>query len=274
MEPKLEVIDALVTLTQKSKLTNFEKEYLFPKIQYDFLRKDKVGKPLDVLMEMKATLLMKQDKLKEAVSIFEQIPDKLLYKLEDDPFQANVHDCLEDCPPSPGRGKYNRKTLAIRMLALKEIVKKSPVDQAKYYFDLGTAYYNMTYFGNSWMAVDYFRSGTDLGYVKNYPEEAKDMLISLDCSKAKYYYDRAMNASIKMGDMEMAAKSCYMAAKCEQNQYYVRPETKSNWSGIIAPNYDPENRRYFTRLKNEFKETRYYDQLINECLYFNTFVNN
>ncbi|MDX2305957.1 MAG: hypothetical protein NW226_24320 [Microscillaceae bacterium] len=272
MDPKLELIEALIILTQKNKLTAFEDEYLFPKIQSNYLAKDKIGKPLDVLLEMKATLLFHQDRIKEALAIYEQIPDKLMYTIESDPFQANVIDCQENCPPSINRGKYNRKTLALRILALKELVKNSPVDQAQYYFELGNAYYNMTHFGNSWIALDYFRSSMDLWYLKSEPDKAQEMLLFTDCSKAKYFYDRAMNSAISTGNMEMAAQSCYMAAKCEQNQYYLKPETEIGWDGYIEPNYAPENRRYFTRLKTEFKSTKYYDQLVQECRYFNSFV--
>ncbi|NJO01760.1 MAG: hypothetical protein HC880_08785 [Bacteroidia bacterium] len=80
-----------------------------------------------------------------------------------------------------------------------------------------------------------------------------------------------MNAAIKKGNTELAAQSCYMAAKCEQKQYYLDPLTKSSWEGIM-PSYTPEHRRYFSRLAQEFDQTQYYQKALAECKYFHEFV--
>lgn len=274
-EPRVELIDDLIVLAKKRKPTVFESEYLFPRIKTQSYLNNPDIKAEHILLEIKGTILFSQDRLKEAVETYQQIPSKLLYVLEDDPFQVNIVDCLE-CPPSPDKGKYNRLTLAVKMLELKSYIKQMTLDQARYYFELGTAYYNLTHFGNSWMAIDYFRSGMDLWNYKRVQAENKpteDLNVYMDVSKPKYYFDRAMNAALRNGDSELAAISCYMAAKCELKQYYLDPLTEPSWDYIDPPSSDNTTyRRYFRQLKNEFQNTQYYKKVVEECKYFHEFV--
>jgi hypothetical protein len=275
--PKMDLVENLLTLTDKKKLTDFEKGYLLKKITtpsyYWYEEDNKPSKfaPKDILLEVKATILFGQDKLEEAVAVYKQVPEDLIYKIDGDPFQANVKDCQE-CPYSVGKSKYNRLSLAQKIIQLKKILEKNTVEQDKVYFQLGNIYYNMTHFGNAWKAVDYLRSGSDLWNYKStdiQPENREPVFV--DCSKAKYYFERAMNGSIKNGNREVATQAAYLAAKCEQNEYYLRA-SGDGW-GYILPNYEASNRRYFTQIKKEFKNTQYYKELLKECAYFNTFVN-
>ncbi len=271
VNPKLEIIEGLLTLAEEKKHTAFEEQYLLPKIQSPFLDDLSAKRSKEVLLEMKATLLFAQDRLKEAVALYEQVPEALLYPIKSDPFLIGIQDCYDNCPASPDAGKYNRKTLAQKILALKAYADQNTVESARFYFELGTVYYNMTYFGNAWMARDYFRSSTDLMKKKEQKNSLKDLTIQTDCAKAKYYFDRAMNAAISRGNQELAALASFMAAKCEQNQYYADPKTESGW-GFIKPTYDLRYRRYFARLRDDFNETQFYQKAIQECKYFHEFV--
>lgn len=264
-EPNEPATDNLLLWIEKSKMTTFEKEVLLPKID------EKNAK--NILLEIKATILFGKDQLEKAVAIYQQIPESFIYKLEENPFQANIKDCWESCENSTGKGKYNRLTLVQKIVSLKKIAEKATIEQAELYFQLGSVYYNMTHFGNSWKAVDYYRSGSDFWYAKNQKKEKPLMVLSgifLDCAKAKYYFERAMNLATSKGDKELAAQACYMAAKCEQNQFYLQDENEG-W-GFDEPNFKAENRKYFTKLKSEFSKTKHYNKLLQECSYFNTFA--
>jgi hypothetical protein len=272
-DPKMPLIENLLILAEKKRPSKFEKEFLLKKITFDYYNNvSSKFSATDVLLEIKATLLFAQDKLEDAIVIYKQLPNEVMYKIEGDPFQANLLDC-QDCPNSTGKGKYTRLTLAQKMLQLKKTAEKNTIDQEKIYFQLGTAYYNLTHFGNSWMAVDYYRSGSDYwsSFSKEDNANHEKIPINLDYGKASYYFDRAMNAAIKSANQELAAQSCFMAAKCEQHIYYLKVENFDGWS-FIPPNYAPENRRYFTRLAQDFKKTQYYKEAIRECKYFNDFV--
>jgi hypothetical protein len=259
----LELIKDLIQVANKKKITDVEKYLLAQKIA------DK--KPENLLTEMHATILFSQDKLEEAINIYQSLPENALQKLENNPFIAKIKDC-RDCPD---KAKYNRLSLAQKIQSYKKLAEKPSQDQANQYLLLGNAYYNMTFFGNSWNAIDYYRSNLDLGTNIN------NEVVFLDCEKAKYYYERAYSVALKDKNEELAAQSAFMASKCEQNMYYIKvikkAETKEGnidayfGTNGIMPSYAPEHRRYFAKLK-DLKKTKFYQQAKTECAYFNTYL--
>jgi hypothetical protein len=62
-----------------------------------------------------------------------------------------------------------------------------------------------------------------------------------------------------------------MAAKCEQNLYYMNPMHKDMWA-FIEPTYAPEYRRNFAMLKKEYSKTKYFKEVKQTCAYFNEFL--
>ena len=83
----------------------------------------------------------------------------------------------------------------------------------------------------------------------------------LDCSKAEEYYVKALELS---NDKEFKAKCCFMAAKAEQNKFFLtRPK---DYVG------DFKSGEYFKMLKTSFANTQYYKEIINECGYYRTYI--
>ncbi len=116
------------------------------------------------------------------------------------------------------------------------------------------------------MIVDFYRSLVSETYDPNY----------LDCSKAEDYYLKSMVAS---NDKEFKARCLFMAAKCEQNRFYI---DKGVFQGTIDyypydceknPQIKKENyRMYFKNLSDNYSKTEFYKQALKECKYFNYFV--
>ena len=180
--------------------------------------------------------------------------------------QMDLKDC-EDCDARSLTVKlYTKCSFAKRMLELEKEVKTTTQNRAENYFLLANAYYNLTYFGNSWMIIDFYRSYYDNYYDPNY----------LDCSKAEEYYLKAMTVSNKK---EFKAKCLFMAAKCEQNRFYIDKEIFKSRDYYYSYDYESnakikkENyRMYFKNLKDEYSKTEFYKQALKECKYFNYFV--
>ena len=66
-------------------------------------------------------------------------------------------------------------------------------------------------------------------------------------------------------DKEFKAKATWMAAKCEQNRWYN-----------THPQHDDKDihpGKYYEQMKASFKDTKYYDEVIEECGYFKTWAN-
>lgn len=189
-----------------------------------------------------------------------------LSNLPADPFSMNLNDC-HDCDAKALTTKlYTKYSFAVRMRNLEKELKTNPEKRAENYFLLANAYYNITYFGNSWMAVDFYRSYYPDSYSPNF----------LDCSKAEDYYLKAATLS---KDKEFQAECFFMAAKCEQNRFYIDkgyfvnkidyyPSDCERNPGIKKKNY----RMYFNILQENYSDTQFYKEALKECKYFNNFA--
>jgi hypothetical protein len=96
-----------------------------------------------------------------------------------------------------------------------------------------------------------------------------------------YYYDKCIELSKGIIDNEFAAKSAFMAAKCEQSLYISDltlrqlKTIKGKWyeyESLVFPNYKLYG-KYFRMLRDEYSDTDYYQNVINGCKYFNYFIN-
>jgi hypothetical protein len=79
------------------------------------------------------------------------------------------------------------------------------------------------------------------------------------CNKAEAYYDKALTLS---KDPEFSAKCCFMAAKCEQNRFFISSEYTGDFRAGL----------YFKVLRARYAKTKYYQEIIKECGYFRTYL--
>jgi hypothetical protein len=201
-----------------------------------------------------------------------------------DPFMIHLKDC-HDCDHQAYQDiTYNQVSFVQRIIDLQKSAETNKEKAAESYFLLGNAFYNMTYYGNaramyqsdifwdnwSWESNYYAYSTNqysyesdvfwESSYISQYQKNGI-MYIPLDCSKAKEYYVKAMNAS---NDKEFKAKCCMMAAKCEYAEFV-------NDGKITYEQYYIAGEFYEKMLK-DYKKTKYFQEVINECSYFGDFV--
>lgn len=261
---KSELVDKILAWL-KTDMNIFEKEVLLASLI-------KNAKPIkkeaeENVLELKATILFKQNKLEEAVNIYKNLSKTP--NLIADPFKANINDCLYCDRVDNPANIYTRFTLAQKLLTMQKQAKKE--QNPKIYFDLGVAFYNMTYFGNSWDGHQYFRYDSDLHYRKyrkeyeiNPPYYKTDE--NFDCSEALYYFNKAIYFAEQNHDKELEAKATFFAAKCEQNNYFLSDVFDDSW----FPEYfafDVGYGNYFKKLKKDYRNTQFYQETLKECFY-------
>lgn len=202
-----------------------------------------------------------KNKISEAIRFMEQSTygNVILYG---NPFNGRIQDC-HDCEHAEyQKVKYSR-------LALLQIMKKMQdnIAQNKEVFSnallLGNTFYNITYFGNARI----FYEGKINGY-------GLDTYSRTDCYWATYYYKKALAAAITD---EQKAKCYYLLAKCERNEFYAKKYEKDEYQWYWGDDRDKINFLAwdgFKNLKNKYSKTQYYQEVINECGYFKTYVNN
>lgn len=207
------------------------------------------------LYEQKGRDALAQKKFKTAAQWFVKGRNS---KLPGDPFVIHVVDCHDCDYADPNKTEYTRESFAKKMAQLEIQANISGPRQAEYCFQFANGLYNMTYYGNSWFALEESRNHG------NYVTTDEDVITEahMDCRDALFYYEKAMQLT---KSREEAARYCFMAAKCEQNLYY------------IGNDYDelrliPEQPRYFTKMKADYSNTLFYREAIRECTYFSGFT--
>ncbi|MEZ5014377.1 MAG: hypothetical protein R2794_08805 [Chitinophagales bacterium] len=225
--------------------------------------KDQFQYPEDALYEIQGTLYMREYAWKEAIASFDRIqePENVYtFSLPTDPFLIHTWDC-HDCDFENDPSDYTKRTLAQEMLLLEDQLATHPANTAEICHKLGNAYYNMTHYGNSWMAADYYLcAGCDGDYGYDYmgPD-------NYHCDKAYQYYARAVKES---KDAEFKAFNTFLMAKCEQNRYYQSDDyTWDNSSGAKEKYRDD-----FAELMHAYSKTEFYKKAIGECKYFDYYV--
>ncbi|MEM6270555.1 MAG: hypothetical protein AAF998_14035 [Bacteroidota bacterium] len=218
------------------------------------------------LVELKGTRLLAKNLLPEAIKVFEALPESYraqsrTFTLRADPFRGKLRDVIH-CQIDCGDGKYNKLTYAKELLWQQEKALKNEAEAAQCYYRLGNAYYNTTYFGPAWKALDYARSGGSWFYLGRFeswyqfdPETFEEVV---DMTLAEKYYLKAAEAA---PDPEFAARAVFMAAKCELNRFYLAESNDKN-----------DFSEHFTTLTQRYRNTAIYDQLIKECFYFRQFA--
>lgn len=185
-----------------------------------------------------------------------------------------LHDYLNDWQrlSKAAVKPYTKLTLAQKLLELqtKADALSATADKSRINYQLANALYNISYYGNSWKAVAYDRSGVDWNegtYTQEWQKEYYGVY------KASEYYQKAFDAAT---DKEFKAACLFMIAKCAQRQI-PRPVYDYN-------NYDQaekkeaewfkkfKNNPLFGKFKTEFGATKFYQYTYNRCSYLRDYV--
>jgi hypothetical protein len=126
----------------------------------------------------------------------------------------------------------------------------------------------MSYFGRSWDALDYYRSvyswTEKQATPQLYPENSWNGVDHTKLDIAQQYLEMAL---AKATERELKAMIIFSLAKIEQKGYYVSKDFDYQMLPS-AYGYD----KWFTRLKDEYRDTEYFQQAMQECMYFDRFV--
>ncbi len=254
INPREDLIDDVLALTEQKDFSRYER---------DLLRKEDNVRLRKELIAMKTTMLFAKGELAAALEEFKKIDptewdDYGLFN----PFIERYTECI-NCRLKDTSSLLNRGQIIEKLLDLEYQAQASREEGARYWYQLGLGYYNMSYFGYAWKVKDNFRSGISLKRPKSAsdPDVVLDNRFPLgnrenfDCSKALEYFELARKLST---DKELAAKAAFMAARCEQNQYFT--------------GRSPRTYVYFDLLKRNYSDTPFYQFVVQECKYFKAYA--
>ena len=219
---------------------------------------------INYFQAVKATF---ENKIPEAIAFMKQ-SDKLQNTVfYGNPFLGNIKDCHDCDHQAAQKKKYTMLDFLTIIQKMQDNVEKK-VDVYNNSLLLGNAFYNITHFGNGRL----FYEGNIAGSGSTpdfFRDPIRDMITN--CSLAKAYYEKAFSAS---KNNEQKAKTQYMIAKCERNDYYNKKYYSLNLSTWDIQD-DKTNFiawQGFKNIKANYSKTKYYKEIINECGYFKTYV--
>ncbi len=250
--PSMDMIDDLLIITEKPRPNALERMLIRGQSDTTTIRND--------LLDMKASNYLSYFQVEAALNTFLKIPESewQVYDIYY-PYIMRINDCV-NCPLPDSILTLTKGELFEELDQLEFLAKAEPDNAARYYFKLGLAFYNMTYFSYDWDVMDYFRSGsslprfsyegtlTDVIPHPNYPLNNRE---NFDCSRALRYFELCLDST---NDPELGAKAAFMAAKCERNAFYAYGT--------------PRTYEYFNQLMTYYNDTDFYAEIIEECKYF------
>jgi hypothetical protein len=254
INPREKELDDLQAMLQQQRLNRMERK---------LLRQGDSLLTLNDIHMLKATVLLDQYLLIPALEEIKKIDrnawsDYGVWA----PFVERFRDCVH-CPIRDTVTFLNRGEIIERMLDLEYRALANRLEGGIFFYQMGLAYYNMSYFGSAWPVMDNFRSGTSLKRRKSTqdPSVVTDERFALgnrehfDCTQALNYFKLARQFA---SSREFAARATFMAARCEQNNFY--------WQG------GPRTYEFFEALRREYADTQFYARIVAECKYFNFYT--
>ncbi|MGQ8869584.1 tetratricopeptide repeat protein [Myroides sp. TSA_177.3] len=249
------------------------------KTKFEQLMVDKYQYNLSDIYERRAINLFYQDKIDQAIvemkkaepitATYEYSGESYVktYKnteLLGNPFNGKIQDC-NDCDHMAKQSvKYTKLSFLEKIKEMQDKIAQGE-DVFNNALLVGNAFYNGTYYGNA--RVFYYNA-----LVNEYgnfisPSERKYLL---NMALAKKYYGLAKKAATTK---EQKAKMAYLEAKVERNEFYANQyQNKDYYWG--AGWDDPMFKKWkgFQELATLYSDTKYYQDVINECGYFRTYL--
>ncbi|TAD86060.1 MAG: hypothetical protein EAY75_09600 [Bacteroidetes bacterium] len=192
--------------------------------------------------------------------------------------EANVnpfHDYLNDVQRYEKKlaKPFTKLSFAQKMLDLEAALAKITDAEAKskLHYQLASGYYNISFYGNSYMAVDYYRHSSNWNsgnYTNAWEKEYYGVLT------AGNHYKKAYELT---GNKEFKAAAFFLHLKCKQRQV-PRPVYGSKLS---YDDYDSQLKTFqkqfqknplFASFTKEFGSTQFYKYTYNRCSYLRDFA--
>ena len=183
------------------------------------------------------------------------------------PFNSRLNDCHDCDHEAPQKKKYTALSFLESTRELKEEIKTGK-NLFRNNFLLANAYYNISYYGNARVFYQSPITGLDASHPTYINTPFQKMLTSSAIAE-KYYLAARNHAQTE----EQKAKCTFMASKCERNStyntLYFSPDYKQSYPDFIE--VIPTG-KYFSQLKTQYSNTKYYQEILQECGYFKRYA--
>lgn len=239
-------IDNLIELTKKENKTDFEK----------YICSGNLPNDINVYKELKGTLAFRNNDLELASSVFNDMPSdywKNTYYFSDflneDPFLAKI---LVADKNRKFNYNFNKSKFIDKLIDLK---KKNTAEAN---LSLGHAYFNVSYWGNSWMMSAYDWSNSNYNNYPDYVYGGDNFDSELKYQEGNYYnlklakkyFQKALNLA---KNDEQKAMASLMLFECNYYAYYSSGNRLGNEQFLFGKGSDIFNLNKFYANTKVFK---------------------
>jgi hypothetical protein len=228
---------------------------------------------VEQLLDLKGVIAFRQNNLSAALEAFQQLPD--YYWDSTYAFKNYLRqDIFSESNLLPTEGaeltSCNKKKQLARMIELQHDADHAGPQQAPALYLLGNAYYNTSYWGQSWMMSCYGQSNSEPFYGDNYwydkyslPARNQHQEVYYELSRAIQSYQKALESK---PDIDLATRITYMLAQCDelrQRALHKKKNPRDFWgdSKQDPPYLSP----YYKTLKNRYGKTAAFEEIIMTC---------
>lgn len=228
---------------------------------------------IDQCTELKGSKLFREGRYKEALAVWETLDDS--YWLDNGEFQYylkhNIEKPLDLYPETEASLNYKRvnKTYILgKILDLEEKANSPGRHQNLYTLKLAHAWFNVSYYGNSWMLAHYYKSYTPKNEVSGVGFSTIKNLVQ--CDSANYIYlHRATKLYEKVvaesDDKELKVEALVMLQYIDFLTF--RSKYPYDWD-----NEHPYAPKYTGNFWKEYEETDFYHMMYITCPRFEAYV--
>ena len=220
---------------------------------------------LEEINYFESVMAFYQDNISASISFMEKSGDLKNHTFLANPFNGFIKDC-HDCEHERPQKKQFTKIEFLQTLQTMQQNLNSNIDSYNNALLLGNAFYNSTFHGNGRVIYE----GKIMGEA-SFPGGIPDWTYQYigSTALAKKYYEKALSAA---ENDEQRAKITYMLAKCERNDFYNTKYLAQDYYSIYSDKVNFLAWNGFKTLKNEYKNTKYYQEVLQECGYFATYI--
>ncbi len=259
-------IDRLISFKFKKGKTQFEQLIVPPIWGLDNLYKD-----------LKGTILFRQKKYKEALSVFKTMPPDFWNKNYEYKNYLPLTTVTHTGKMVPSENSMPAKyTIVSKRLIVQDIVElqdriaatKNREEKSLLYYKLANAFFNTSYNGKAWMMFSYGKSsrenyGRETGnynwaWFNFYPNDIKYRNYYHRCTDAIDMYKKALSFT---ANEELSAKCLFSLAVCDRIQHDYDVNLLHGWSsknrGYVPP--------YLKTLKSKYSSTSAFREAAIEC---------
>lgn len=224
---------------------------------------------MDDIIEYEAIRATFDNKIDEAIALMEQTTNNKDTQLYANPFNGFIQDC-HDCEFAVKQKKYYTKLDFLKTMRLMKEKISLNEDVYNNSLLLGNAFYNISHFGNARL---FYQGKIIPSWTTPFAYDKFNRLLITSNKQSAYYYNKALESA---ENKEQKAKAFYMLAKCERNDFYSKQyyfSLTDSWAlWDVTVNFRAWNG--FKQLKSNYSDTKFYQQAINECGYFEKYVHN